>query len=126
MIQAVKKRLAIRSYRKKLGPWLEQNYGWRATYSPKQVRSGASTLGLATDPLCYAYVMFCTRSDFDAHHAATGEACDYDAMHFEVSAIESSGSAASHGGDSGGFDSAGDSGDSGGDSGGGDGGGGGD
>lgn len=123
MIRAIKKHLAIRSYRNKLGPWLERNYGWRATYSPKQVRSGASTLNLATDSLCYAYAMFCSRSDFEAHHAASGEACDYDAMLSEVSAIESSGGGDSHGGDSGGgfFDSAGDSGDSGGgDSGGGD------
>ena len=127
MINAIKKRLAIRSYRNKLGPWLEQNFGWRATYSPKQVRSGVSTLGLFPDPLCYAYAMFCTRSDFDAHHAATGEACDYDAMQSEVFAIESSSDGGSPGGDSGGgsFDSPGDSGDSGGgDSGGGDGGGG--
>jgi hypothetical protein len=124
MIRAIKKRLAIRSYRKKLGPWLEQQYGWRANYSPAQVRSGASTLGLATDPLRYAFAMFCTRSDFDAHHAATGESCDYDAMQAEVSSIDSSGDMGGGGGDSGGGWSE-SFGDSGGDSGGGDGGGGG-
>lgn len=118
MIRAIKKHLAIRSYRNKLGPWLEQHCGWHATYSPKQVRSGASSLGLAIDPLCYAYAMFCTHSDFDAHHTASGEACDYDAMRSEISAIEASGSGDSEGGF---FDSAGDSGDcGGGDSGGGD------
>lgn len=127
MFRAIKRHLAIRGYRKKLGPWLERYYGWRGNYSPKQVRSGVSTLGLAAGPICYAYAMFCTRSDFDAHHAAIGESCDYAAMHSEVSSYGSSSDAGSHGGDpaSGFFDSAGESGESGGgDSGGGDGGGG--
>jgi hypothetical protein len=70
----------------------------KATYSPSQVRLGG------------------TRSDFDAHHAATGESCNYDAMRADVSSIESSGDPGSHSGATSGgwFDSAGDSGDSGG------------
>jgi hypothetical protein len=115
MIRAIKRPLAIRSYRNKLGPWLEQHYGWRASYSP-QVSLGASTLSLATDPLCFAYAMFCTRSDFEAHHAATGESCDYDGMRAEIFGIESSGEAGWLSGDAGGswFDSPGDSGHTGG------------
>jgi uncharacterized membrane protein YgcG len=125
MIQAIRKRLAIRSYGKRLKPWLQTQYGRQDYYSPNQVRTGASTLGLPVDPLCYAYAMFCTHADFDAHHAAIGESCNYDAMRAEATAHDSSSDSSSGSGDSGGgwFDSGGDSG--GGDSGGGDGGGGG-
>ena len=84
MFQVIKRRLAIRSYRNKLGPYLEQQFGWRANYSPQQVRSGASSLGLNLASLCYAYAMYCTPGDFDNHHAATGEHCDYATMHAET------------------------------------------
>ncbi len=129
MIKAIKKRLAIRGYRTCLAACLEHNHGWRAKYSPKQVRDCALATNASLDYLCFAYAMHCTRDDFNAHHAATGEtcdghACDYDAMHSEVSSSESSGGAVSpSGSDDGWFGSSGDSG--GGDSGGGDGGGGG-
>jgi uncharacterized membrane protein YgcG len=130
MIRAIKKRLAIRGYRTSLAACLERRNGWRANYSPKQVRDCALITGASLDYLCFAYAIHCTRDDFNAHHATTGEtcdghACDYDAMRSEVSSVESSGDTGSHSGDSGGgwFGSYGDCG--GGDSGGGDGGGGG-
>src|SRR5689334_4352109 len=85
MIAIIRRRLAIRSYRNKLGPYLEKQFGWRVNYTPKEVRSGASALGLSIDELlCFAYAMFCTRGDFAAHHAETGEHCDYATMHAET------------------------------------------
>jgi hypothetical protein len=80
MIGIIRRKLAIRSYRKRLGPYLEQHFGWRANYTPKEVRSGASALGLSTVDICYAYAMFCTPTDFAAYHAEIGEHCDYASM----------------------------------------------
>ncbi len=80
MLEIIRRRLAIRSYRKRLRPFLEQHFGWRVNYTPKEVRSGATTLGLSTVSLCYAYAMFCTPGAFAAYHAATGEHCDYSTM----------------------------------------------
>jgi hypothetical protein len=84
MFQLIKRRLAIRSYRNKLGPYLEKQVGWRVNYSPQEVRAGASSLGLSLDSICYAYAMYCTPADFASHHAATGEHCDYATMHAET------------------------------------------
>ncbi len=82
---------AIRSYRNKIGPWLQSRYGWHAKYTPLQVRTCALSTGVNLDYLCYAYAMYCARADFNAHHAATGETCDghacnYDAMLTEIRA----------------------------------------
>jgi hypothetical protein len=84
MIGIIRRRLAIRSYRKRLGPYLERHFGWRVNYTPKEVRSGASALCLSLSDLCYAYAMFCTPDDFAAHHAETGQHCDYATMHAET------------------------------------------
>jgi hypothetical protein len=108
MLKTIKKRLAIRSYRNKLGPWLQRRYGGRANYTPLQVRNCALSTGVNLDYLCFAYAMYCTRDDFNAHHAATGETCDghvcnYDAMQAEIGAgAPVSGSSHSFGSDEGG------------------------
>ena len=126
MLKALKKRIAIRSYRNKLGPCLQRRYGRRPNYTPLQLRNAALSSGVNLEYLCFAYAMYCTRENFDAHHAATGETCDghaciYDAMQAETGA----GGPVSGSGHS--FDSSDNSADSGGgDGGGGDGGGGGD
>ncbi len=87
MLAAIKKRQAIRDYRDKLGPHLRKRHGKRDRYSTEQVRHGAYELGLPLDPLCYAYVMYCSPEDFRAHHEAVGESCDYDAMNAEVADV---------------------------------------
>ena len=84
MLRVIKRRFAIRDFRKKLGPYLERQFGWQAKYSPQQVRSGTSALHLSFADICYAYAMFCTQADFDSHHAASGEQCDYETMHAEA------------------------------------------
>jgi hypothetical protein len=78
------RRAAIRSYRKSLYPYLEKQFGWRGNYTPEQVCFGVSDLGLSTSFLAYAYAMLCTQADFENHHAATGEPCDYVTMHTET------------------------------------------
>lgn len=84
MIKMIKKRVAIRSYRSKIGPWLQRRYGGRANYTPLQVRNCALSTGVNLDYICYAYAMYCSRDDFNAHHAATGETCNYDTMQAEI------------------------------------------
>ena len=124
MFAGFKKRRAIRAYRNELGPHLEEKHGKRATYSPTEVKRGAENCGLSLESLCYAFAMHCTHADFDAHHAATGQRCDYDAMRREIADLEGKGDSGdggtsdSDGGVSDGCNSGGD--------GGGDGGGGGD
>jgi hypothetical protein len=84
MLQAFRKRRAIRSYRTQLGPYLEKHYGKQKHYTPAQVKAGAQQLGLATDPLCYGFAMYCDRADFVTYHQSIGQHCDYDAMQSEL------------------------------------------
>ncbi len=84
MIRWLQKRLALRRYRRELGPSLVARYGRERHYTVNQVRKTAEVLGLNTDYLCYAYADYCSRADFDAHHASTGETCDWEAMREEI------------------------------------------
>lgn len=51
MLKSIKKRLAIRSYRNKLGPCLKRRYGLRSNYTPLQVRNCALSAGVNRDYL---------------------------------------------------------------------------
>ena len=86
MFTTLKKRLAIRSYVRKLGPALRRRYGRQHHYTPEQVRRTASLTSVNTDYLCYAYCIYCSREAFELHHRQTGEPCNYDAMRTEVGA----------------------------------------
>jgi uncharacterized membrane protein YgcG len=86
MLTALKKRLAIRSYVRKLGPALQRRYGRKRYYTPEEVRRAARDTGVNTDYLFYGYSLYCSRGAFDEHHRETGEHCDYDAMRAEVGA----------------------------------------
>ena len=86
MLRAIRKWMALRSYRRKLAPKLVERYGRSRHYSVAQVRVTAEQLGLNMDFLCYAYAGFCEREAFDEHHAALGEVCDFVTMREEVSA----------------------------------------
>src|SRR6476646_10246817 len=85
MLRWFLQKLALRSYRRKLGPALIRRYGRELHYTVAQVRKTAETLGLNRDWLCYAYADYCSRDDFDAHHAATGETCSWTEMRHELS-----------------------------------------
>lgn len=84
MLQALKKRSAIKSYRKKLGPYLVKNYGKQKHYTPAQVRKGAEAQGLDPIALCYGMAMYTSRDDFNSYHQSTGQNCDYDTMRGEI------------------------------------------
>ena len=84
MLRWIRKRLALRSYRRKLGPALVARYGRERHYTVHQVRATADKLGLATAYLCFAYADYCSHYDFDAHHRSTGEACDWAEMRHEL------------------------------------------
>jgi hypothetical protein len=81
MLQMIRKWLAIRSYKKRLGPQLRERYGRARSYTSAQVKRTIQEGGFnAADYVCYALCMYCDRTEFDAYHESTGEVCDYDAM----------------------------------------------
>jgi hypothetical protein len=68
-----------------VGKDLVQAHGKQKYYKPDQVRRSAERCGYAVDVHCWAYCVFTTPEDFNALHAALGEACcDYAAMKAEV------------------------------------------
>lgn len=69
---------------KRVGDDLVRNHGKRRFYTIDQVRNANRRTGTDIDVACWSHVMFNTHSDFDALHAATGEACDYVAMKAEM------------------------------------------
>jgi hypothetical protein len=85
MILKIKRYLAIRSYVRRLGPDLVRRFGKRRFYTPEQVRKAVRGGGFSETDICYAYSLFCSRGDFESHHAETGEPCNYDEMRSEVS-----------------------------------------
>jgi hypothetical protein len=84
MFAAIKKKLIIRGYREKLGPYLRKHYGPRGPYSPNQVLVSVTHLGMAKDFLHFAQAMFCDKKDFDAFNASIGESYDYDSLRAQM------------------------------------------
>ncbi len=74
------KREAVKSYVNSLGPKLRENYGKKDNYTPEQVQQTVLVGGMNIDYMCWAYVIYCTPSDFARIHSAAGEVCDYSAM----------------------------------------------
>ncbi|CAN5672021.1 hypothetical protein BH09MYX1_BH09MYX1_41290 [soil metagenome] len=89
MLSWLRKRLALRGYRRKLAPALIRRYGRETHYTPAQVRKTVEALALSVDYVCYALAAFCERTAFDAHHQALGEACDWTEMRGELTASHS-------------------------------------
>jgi hypothetical protein len=84
MRRAIRKRLAIRAYAKRLGPKLRERYGRSRRYTPAQVKRTVDVCGFNADYLCYALCMYCDRAEFDAYHTAHGESCDYDSIWHDI------------------------------------------
>ena len=84
MFAAIRKRRAIRSFIRKIGPALERRFGRKSHYSPEEVRHAGRDVRAQPDYFCYAYCIYCSQDDFDHHHRQTGEHCDYDSMRTEV------------------------------------------
>jgi hypothetical protein len=77
---STQKRQAVKAYLTKLGPELRTRYGHRDHYTPPQVRDTVLATALSIDYVCWAYLLFCSRPDFNTIHSAAGEVCDYGAM----------------------------------------------
>jgi hypothetical protein len=86
MLSWIRRRLALRRYRRRLGPALVRRYGRERHYTINQVRATVDTLGLDTSYVCYAFAAFCEQAAFEAHHAALGEVCDWATMHHAATA----------------------------------------
>ena len=84
LIRKVQKRMAIRSYLRRLPRLLAKDYGRSTTYTPRQVRSTIDRSGLSAIYSCYGVAIFSTREAFASFHAGIGETCDFDAMRAEV------------------------------------------
>lgn len=80
------KKKAVQGYLNTLGPKLREQHGVQPAYSPQQVRDTTASSGLDLDFICYAYLLYCTPSDFAAIHEAAGEACDAAVMRAGVAA----------------------------------------
>lgn len=80
----LRKRRALRSYRKTLGRTLRDRYGVERHYSPEQVKRAAYDNGLDDRWICFAFAMYCDQVAFDAYHREHGETCDYAAMRAEA------------------------------------------
>ena len=76
----------LRAFGKSVGDELIRRHGKQKTYKPKQVQSAVERLGFPLDWGCWAMSLYSPREEFEAHHAATGEVCDYGAMKSEMTA----------------------------------------
>jgi hypothetical protein len=63
-----------------VGRELAAKFGRKPYYSRLEVKRVMRRLDLSTAWDCWAFSLFLSQADFDAHHAATGEVCDYAAM----------------------------------------------
>ena len=84
MWKYLRKRRAIRRYRRMLGHRLRARYGSEPHYTPEQVKRTAVDSGIDSAFICYALALYCERGAFDAYHRAEGETCDYVAMRGEL------------------------------------------
>ncbi len=81
MLNAIKRRLAIRSYRTRLGAKLRERYGGGSRrYTTAQVTRTVEECGFNTGYLSYALFMYCEREDFTEYQASRGENLGYDDM----------------------------------------------
>ncbi|KAM3114517.1 DUF6559 family protein [Phormidesmis sp. 146-33] len=79
-----KKRLAIRTYAKRLGRLLRARYGSQKSYTPAQVKSMTKEWGYSTRHDCYGLAMYCDAVSFVDYHRAIGESCNYELMRGEI------------------------------------------
>jgi hypothetical protein len=84
MLRWIRKHLALRAYRRRLGPALVLKYGKQKTYSIDQVRETATAVRLDLDYICYGYAAHCASDAFSAHHTEIGQHCDQQAMREEM------------------------------------------
>lgn len=79
------KRLAIRTYAKRLGRLLRTRYGLQENYTSAQVKGLLKEWDYSTRYDSYGLAMYCSFADFVDYHRAMGENCNYEAMRSEIS-----------------------------------------
>ena len=84
ILDAARKRIAIQSYRKRLGDYLDRKYSGHRTFTVPEVRAAARELGLSSDFLIYAYARYCSKESFDAHQRAVGTNESYADLRKEI------------------------------------------
>jgi hypothetical protein len=80
-----------RAFGKAVGNELIRRHGKRTNYMPKQIERAVERAGFPVDVSCWAMSLYSSRKNFDEHHAATGEVCDYAAMKSEMTAAMTDG-----------------------------------
>ena len=60
-----RQRRSARAYATKLGPWLAQDFGVAATYTPAQIRRAIEVLRLDAHYVAFGYAAFLARKDYD-------------------------------------------------------------
>lgn len=79
-----RKRRAIKSFVRDMGPTLRRNFGTKPHYSPEEVRQAGRLTGSSPDFLHYAFCIYCTHAAFDALHAGEPATPSYDELRREV------------------------------------------
>jgi hypothetical protein len=80
MFRWLRKRRAIRAYRRELGPQLLRRFGSKRHYSREEVFGTVREGGFSEEFDCIALAIYCEQAEFVAYHQEAGLACDYDAM----------------------------------------------
>lgn len=84
MLDLARKRIAIQSYRKRLGDHLDRKHLEHRSFTVPEVRAAARELGLSSEFLIYAYARYCSKESFDAHQRAVGTHESYEAIRKEI------------------------------------------
>ncbi len=82
-----KKPIDMKSQIIAVGRDLVNHYGKKKFYSTIEVKEANKRQGINVDFACWSHSVFNSHLDFDQHHSAMGETCDYIAMKTE--AVES-------------------------------------
>ncbi|WLQ14442.1 hypothetical protein O5O45_00640 [Hahella aquimaris] len=110
-----RRRAAVKSYIKVLGPALAKKSGRKRVYPVKKVRALVKELGLSEQYIAYAIALYCKEADFvrysNNHQTSVDQAVSYESarnfgMTMALSSIFWSGDSG-HGASDGGFDSGG-------------------
>ncbi len=80
ILETRRKKVAIRSYLKKLPKLLQSDYRKKPPYTPKQVRSTIERNGLDSAYVCFALAIYSPHDQFDQYHEEIGESCDYEEL----------------------------------------------
>jgi hypothetical protein len=73
-----------RKFGKAVGDELLRRHGKKRFYSISEVKSAVKNLGFPLDWSCWAFSLYSSPADFNAHHSALGEVCNYAEMKAEM------------------------------------------